>query len=209
MASLPQDFTPSNIPPTDDEISSEPFWLTADPGTPPAPARSRFVECRLEDGQLVIDNIPDGYTEEEKELIAYWYPEHYNQPSPYVEAAHGKVLTGEQALEHARGVNKEQTKASRQTKKQQTVEEQNVKQETKERNNEAHARFAEAHRAWIEQCGQRKQHIAAQNEEWKLRILKRKEAMVNWDMYVQQAREELHKAKSTPIPRRPQASDFE
>lgn len=183
-----------------------------------APVRDRFVRCHLdEEGKLVIDLIPDGYTDEEKELIAYWYPEHYMQTSPYVETSQKLVLTGEHALAHAYGVLKEQAKSKGKQEteearalrlkewklKLQEKERRLKQQEERDANRSQQEAFAQQHMEWIDACGQRKAVIEAATAEWKKRVEERKKAIVGWDNYVAEARSAVEQAKSVPVPPRP------
>jgi len=61
---------------------------------------------------------------------------------------------------------------------------------------------AEYH-AWVEQCKQRQEWIAAKRAEWKQRVAKRKEIIGQLDAYVEEARKEAQNAAEFPAPPRP------
>lgn len=186
--------------------------------------RSRHVTCHIDDtGRLILDDIPDGYTEEEKELLEFWYPEMYGKPSEHTRSPSGVVITGEDALLHARAVlrgkAKEQSEQAKQEARELRLEEQRLKLEKREleiaekRRREAQAekqsQFVADHMEWVEQCAQRKRHIEEVSEEWRKRQQEKRQAMLQWDTYVAEARSALQNAKSIPVPPRPVKSDYQ
>lgn len=203
MAKLPVEFdfsadteSPSQFtaPEQDAQLNPEPEHGMFDPQpASAAPVRDRFVRCHLdEEGSLVIDHIPDGFTEEEKELISYWYPSHYMQPSEYVSTPKKMVITAEHALEHAYGSLRKQSKEQKEKRK-----------VDKEEGKRTQSEYAEAYINWINACGQRKEVINAARVEWKKRVEERKKALQGWDNYVAEARNAITVAESVPVPPRP------
>lgn len=218
MAQLPTSFDATQYPLDEPSTSHEPAspdanagmldWPSTsepestDPWKNPAPqatpTRSRHVTCHLDENKrLIIDHIPDGYTEEERDIIQHWYPELYMQPSEHARNSHGVVLTGEDVLLHARAMLKEQKKADTAKRK-----------ANKEVNDERQEVFASAHTQWIEACGQRKQMIAAAKAEVNKRKLERKTAQAQfnaqWEAYENEAILQYQEAESSPVPPRPE-----
>lgn len=218
MAQLPTSFDATQYPLDEPSTSHEPAspdanagmldWPSAsepestDPWKNPAPqatpTRSRHVTCHLDENKrLIIDHIPDGYTEEERDIIQHWYPELYMQPSEHARNSHGVVLTGEDVLLHAKAMFKEQEKAEAAKRK-----------ATKEVNEERQAEFASAHMEWIAACGHRKTAIIEAKKELRSRQDARKLALaefnMQWEQYIADARNVLQAAEDVPVPPRPE-----
>lgn len=217
MAKLPISFDASQFPQEDPiahtpEADANPFaglfqqpeTLSDDPWNAPAPqstpTRSRHVTCHLDaEGKLVIDDIPDGYTDEEREIIAHWYPELYGKPSEHALNSHKVVLTGEDVLAHTRVMFKEMEKAEA-AKRKAEKEQTDAKQEE----------FASSHMDWIAACGHRKQAIESAKIELTRRKLQRKTALAQfnaqWEAYENEANLALQEANALPVPERPAKS---
>jgi hypothetical protein len=56
---------------------------------------------------------------------------------------------------------------------------------------------------WQKECAARNAWIESKNKEWRDRVAARKEAVANWDKYVDEARREYQDAKATKAPPRP------
>lgn len=215
MAKLPLSFDASQFPQEDPiahtpEADANPFaglfqqpeTATDDPWNAPAPqsapTRSRHVTCHLDtEGKLVIDDIPDGYTDEEREILAHWYPELYGKPSEHALNSHKVVLTGEDVLAHARIMFKEMEKA-----------EATKRKARKDEDDEHQAEFASAHMSWIAECGQRKTAIVEAKKELRSRTAARKLALAQfnaqWEEYIANARNMVQAAEDVPVPQRPE-----
>lgn len=178
------------------EPKSEDPWKN--PAPQATPTRSRHVTCHLDENKrLIIDHIPDGYTEEERDIIQHWYPELYMQPSEHALNSHGVVLTGEDVLLHAKALFKEHEKVEAAKRK-----------AVKEVNTERQAEYANAHMEWIAACGHRKTAVIEAKKELRSRQDARKLALaefnMQWEKYIAEARNVLQAAEDVPVPPRPE-----
>lgn len=182
---------------------SDPYNIpNAQPINPGAPRkRSRFVRCQWIDGVLVIEDIPDGFTDEERDILLEWYPKLQGKPSPHVDNSHGIVINGDDCLKHVAAVVKQETKDAKKARR-----------EVRNQQSAGQTRFAAAHMEWIAECQVRKSAIQDLQMEVRELRLQRKDAIAqltaHWDVIVREAEGRLLEAKSTPAPDRPDRSDF-
>lgn len=198
MEAMGQPVTPA------DPANVDPSWAAAQQVPPAAPTKSRFVSCHFDrnTGNLVIDDIPDGYTEEEADIIREWYPQLINKPSPHIDNPHGVVINGEDVLKHVAALVKEQRKA-------QAAQNKLERAGQREQRAEARARYTDAYSKWEEECRERKAIIEAASEAWRKAGEDRRAAIAQWDAYVAEFRRKAREAKDLPVPPRPNKADFD
>jgi len=126
---------------------------------------------------------------DQQEFILSWWPHCWNRPSPYIG---GKVVLSLAALQiHAEGYTKDQTKRKPGRK-------------SKKVDKPAPTVLSNpALEAWEQDCAAREAWIEGWNIEWRRRVSARKEALAQWDSYVEEARSEFKRAKATERPVRP------
>lgn len=156
------------------------------------PIRSRVMISHLENGVPVIDHIPDGFTEEEADILREWFPKLWNKPSPHVTNSHGVVINEEDTLKH---VAAEARIAAKRQAEQRKAE--------KHLNKERDQQYASAYEIWMQDCIDRKDAIEAATAEWRKRVAERKSSLAQWDQYVSEARQAMDAAKRVPVPERP------
>lgn len=134
----------------------------------------------------------------QQEVVVAWWPHIWMKQSEYLDGKFVTTIPG--LLMHAEAAQKDYKKKQREQEKADAV----TRRENKEQREQRDVEFSEHFLAWQNECAQRKAWVEAKCAEWRKRVAMKKEAMLQWETYVEEARLDYQNAKATPVPPRPQ-----